>query len=159
MSDRPRSPFTWKQKILFLLLALVAPFWLRIAYYAMTQERLHPSQETTYLTEPLREDGTVDYAAALNELNKQGVTPENNAAVVLAEFYGPSVAGPEYCAEIGIDPLPVNGDYYESFDGYSGRDPEFRIHFPGMPVEEPGEDREIIAQFDLAKWLPWTVER
>ena len=106
-----------------------------------------------------REDGTVDYAAALNELNKQGVTPENNAAVVLAEFYGPSVAGPEYCAEIGIDPLPVNGDYYESFDGYSGRDPEFRIHFPGMPVEEPGEDREIIAQFDLAKWLPWTVER
>ena len=40
------------------------------------------SKETTYITEPLRADGYPDYVAALNQRFSQGVTPENNAAVL-----------------------------------------------------------------------------
>jgi hypothetical protein len=46
------------------------------------------SRETTYLTEPLREDGTVDYVAAVDAKYSQGVTPENNAFPLLLEAFG-----------------------------------------------------------------------
>ena len=42
------------------------------------------SKETTYVTRPLDQDGYVDYLAALNEAASEGVTVENNAAVLLA---------------------------------------------------------------------------
>ena len=46
------------------------------------------SPETTYLTEPLAEDGTVDYIAALNAISSEGVTPDNNAAVLVIQAMG-----------------------------------------------------------------------
>ncbi|MEM6551934.1 MAG: hypothetical protein AAF750_07380 [Planctomycetota bacterium] len=39
--------------------------------------------DTTYFTGPLNPDGTVDYAAALNQIIMDGATPENNAAIPL----------------------------------------------------------------------------
>lgn len=42
--------------------------------------------ETTVLEGPLRDNGTVDYAAALNAKLGEGVTPEDNAFVVIAEL-------------------------------------------------------------------------
>ena len=48
------------------------------------------SEETTRITEPLREDGYVDYVAALNELSGRDVTPENNAAVLFWQAVGPA---------------------------------------------------------------------
>src|SRR3954454_14531766 len=39
------------------------------------------SKETTYYTAPVRADGTIDYAEAINARLAQGVTPENNAAI------------------------------------------------------------------------------
>jgi len=41
------------------------------------------SKETTYVTGPVRKDGTIDYVAAINEHLSQGVTKENNAAIPL----------------------------------------------------------------------------
>ncbi len=49
----------------------------------VTRPQLIVSKETTFFTGPLREDGSVDYIAALNEHYSQGVTPENNAAAAL----------------------------------------------------------------------------
>ena len=46
------------------------------------------SKETTYITEPLRSDGTPDYVAALNQRLSKGVTPENNAAVLFWKAAG-----------------------------------------------------------------------
>ena len=46
------------------------------------------SKGTTYLTSPLRPDGYVDYVAAVNARYGQGVTPENNAAVLLWKATG-----------------------------------------------------------------------
>ena len=44
------------------------------------------STETTYITEPLRKDGCVDYVGAINALAKKGVTAENNAFIPLYEL-------------------------------------------------------------------------
>jgi hypothetical protein len=56
--------------------------------------RLSVSRETTYFIRPLHPDGSVDYAAALNELYGSGVTPENNAAVPLTAVLGDAVPAP-----------------------------------------------------------------
>lgn len=42
------------------------------------------SKKITYVTRPLDQDGYVDYLAALNEAASEGVTVDNNAAVLLA---------------------------------------------------------------------------
>jgi len=47
------------------------------------------STETTYITEPLRKDGYPDYVAALDQRCRQGVTAENNAAVLFWKAVGP----------------------------------------------------------------------
>jgi hypothetical protein len=47
------------------------------------------SVATTRITKPLKPDGTVDYAAALNARMSEGVTPENNAGVLLMQAIGP----------------------------------------------------------------------
>ena len=46
--------------------------------------------DTTVLTEPLDDEGYVDYQAHANAVTSEGVTPENNAAVLLWQAYGPA---------------------------------------------------------------------
>ena len=74
------------------------------------------SKQTTYVNGPLRKDGTVDYVAALETIARRGVTVENNAAVLLYQVVGPSEILPELRAEyfkrLGIDPLPIQGNYF-----------------------------------------------
>jgi acetyl esterase/lipase len=81
------------------------------------------SKETTYITEPLRSDGYVNYVAALNQRLREGVTPENNAAVPFLKAMGPGEIGPQYRDEyfrlLGIGPLPEKGDYYVDADKYA----------------------------------------
>jgi len=78
------------------------------------------SKETTYVTGPLRKDGTVDYVAALNALSKRGVTAENNAAVLLYQVVGPgsilAESRDEYFRHLGIAPLPIQGNYFVTLD-------------------------------------------
>ncbi|MCL2647073.1 MAG: hypothetical protein FWD61_08720 [Phycisphaerales bacterium] len=45
-------------------------------------------KETTVISEPLHEDGTPDYIAALNEQLSKGIMPENNAFVAWLEVAG-----------------------------------------------------------------------
>ncbi len=83
------------------------------------------SRETTYLTGPLRADGSVDYLAALNERYAKGVTPENNAAVFLLQAIGPKEI-PAATRErvfklLGMAPLPEKGPYLEEFTDYFER--------------------------------------
>jgi len=46
------------------------------------------SRETTYITEPLGSDGLPDYKQYLLDKYREGVTPENNAAVLLLQAIG-----------------------------------------------------------------------
>jgi len=46
------------------------------------------SKETTFVTGPVDKDGYIDYTAALNERLRQGMTPENNANVLIWKALG-----------------------------------------------------------------------
>jgi hypothetical protein len=80
-------------------------------------------KETTYVTGPLDKDGYIDYAAALNERLGKGVTPENNANVLIWKALGPRPEGgdrmpPEYFVSLGINEPPANGDYFIGLRAY-----------------------------------------
>ncbi len=110
------------------------------------------SKETTFVTEPLREDGYVDYVAALNQAASEGVTPENNAAVLLWQALGPADI-PEGGRErffrlLGIRPLPENGDYFVAL-----KKPVERKRF------QPDESKpDLFDQQDEAMARPWSQE-
>ncbi len=66
--------------------------------------RLQISKETTFVTSPLHDDGTPNYAAYLLERSKKGVTSENNAGVLLQQVIGiPSEHRELIEKEIGCD--------------------------------------------------------
>src|SRR4051812_35217978 len=70
---------------------VVALLWVTSAVAqtsAPTTRPFAPSKETTVVVGPLRQGGTIDYVAALNELCGKGVTRENNLAVPLLEAMG-----------------------------------------------------------------------
>lgn len=80
------------------------------------------SKETTYVTGPVDKDGYIDYAAALNERLKQGVTPENNANVLLWQAIGPHPRGvtmpPEFFKMLGMEAPPEKGEYFIALNDY-----------------------------------------
>ena len=77
------------------------------------------SKETTRILQPLDGDGYVDYPAAVNRLGGDGVTTENNAAVLLiracraVEFKGETRA--RFFRLLGIQPPPAAGDSFSDF--------------------------------------------
>jgi len=110
------------------------------------------SKATTFVTEPLRADGSVDYAAALNKQLSKGVTPENNAAVILAEvdgLYGVTEKlRPEIARQLGLKEVPAKPlfiDWYEYVqkEKTAGRLPE---------------DFEEDEEYDKALADPWSAK-
>ncbi len=107
------------------------------------------SREITFITGPLRSDGSVDYLASLNERSSQGVTLENNAAIPLLQALGPAVIrdsiSEQFFKMLGIAPLPKDGPYFQSFEQYGGGDN------PALKV------REVIEN-DLERCMnrPWS---
>jgi hypothetical protein len=81
------------------------------------------SKETTYLTEPLKADGSVDYARVLDERARRGVTPENNAAVLFWKAVGIGGASQDwlkpYFAKMGMTLPPADGTYFVKLSDYS----------------------------------------
>ncbi len=74
------------------------------------------SPQTTHITAPLRANGMPDYAQWLLENQRKGVTPENNAAVLMWQALWPIDMDMEeqhyelICDELGIDPVPSKKD-------------------------------------------------
>jgi len=71
-------------------------------------------KETTYVTEPLDKHGYVDYVTALNEQLNKGITPDNNANVLIWKALGPRPEGgtsmtPEYFLLGGLRIATLNG--------------------------------------------------
>jgi hypothetical protein len=83
------------------------------------------SKETTYITEPLRPDGYPDYIRYIDEKLREGVTPENNAIVLLLKTFGPGLEQipegrlAEYAKKLGIGRLPAAGDYFVHWITYA----------------------------------------
>lgn len=78
--------------------------------------RVTISKATTFLTRPVDKEGHVDYIEALNQRSSIGVTPKNNAAVLLWKAFGPAEIPkplrPAVFKRLGIKPLPEQGPYY-----------------------------------------------
>src|SRR5438270_6227943 len=73
-------------------------------------------KDTTYVTEPVDKDGYIDYVTAVNDRLRQGVTPDNNAVVLLWKALGPRPDGIAVPARffqwLGIPEPPEAGDYF-----------------------------------------------
>ncbi len=116
------------------------------------------SAETTFITEPLDAKGHPDYVAALNQRLGQGITPEQNANVLIWQALGPRPEGgsgmpPEYFQLLGIEPPSDKGDYFIDRDAYFAR------HLKPPPiVEEPLPAPNAIEPPDLTKPPPILVD-
>ena len=82
--------------------------------------RILVSPETTHFTEPLNDDGLVNLEAALNRHFGNGVSPENNAAVVLYDVLGPAPEGTrlsdEFFRQLGVAVPPDDGNFFLGLD-------------------------------------------
>jgi hypothetical protein len=69
------------------------------------------SEDTTVITSPLRADGLPDYQKYWRDFGNEGVTPENNGAVLFWRAVWPGELGGEdrqhVCDALGINPMPV----------------------------------------------------
>lgn len=119
------------------------------------------SKETTWITEPLRPDGYPDYVAALNQRCSQGVTPENNAAVLFWKAMGPSSIQAKYRDQyfkmLGIPPLPEKGAYFVAIDDYVKLH-EAELRSNGVERSRPNGRHPIWSDFEVAVKRPWTKD-
>ena len=142
----------WFWVVLVLVIIGAAVVWLRrTEHYDLTV-----SYETTRLLGPLNEDGTVNYVAALNEMYGQGVTHENNAAVLLIQAFGPKLL-PEatrnrMCELLGISPPPEKGDYFVSLNDYA----EAKLSPVGYKAKSALQE-EMEARREKARTAPWSA--
>jgi type II secretory pathway pseudopilin PulG len=115
------------------------------------------SEQTTRITEPVGDDGYVDYLGALNGRSREGVTPENNAAVLLWQAIGPaeavSTCGEEGCdwlfRELGIPRPPVEGEYFVSLLEYGNQK---QAAGPPPQEEDSGDLVSAIKRQDRRDW-------
>ena len=109
------------------------------------------SKATTYITEPLRQDGYPDYVAALNQRFSRGVTPQNNAAVLFWKAVGPSSINKkrraEYFQMLGIPPLPEEGDYLVDLFSYADQQKGGR-----KPVDAKSKEEELTEELKKLSW-------
>jgi hypothetical protein len=99
------------------------------------------SKETTFLEEPLDDDGYLDYFTAINHKFSEGVTTDNNAAVLFVRA-GLGRTGFEpatqelFCERLGIDPLQDGENYYHHL---------------------AASDQHLVADLQKAMTKPWSV--
>jgi hypothetical protein len=134
---------------------------------ARPQARIAISKETTYITEPLRPDGYPDYIAALNRLASKDVTPENNAAVLLVQAFGPKLRGMygepvsdkergAFFRMLGIAPPPDNSNnYYVGLLAYAKTRPK-NAEEREAKKEAAASESLIYSQQERAGESPWS---
>ncbi len=141
---------------LLLLLAAIA-IWVN---FGQGWPAIRVSRETTYITEPLKPNGRPDYVAAINEMMREGVTPETNAMVLLQEALGPQPEesniefGHAMSDALGVPRLPAKGDYLVPLSAFR------ESLYSGL---SPDERRSRFSQdadaFKVSYNEPWTSEK
>jgi hypothetical protein len=109
------------------------------------------SKETTYVLGPVDADGYIDYAAVLNERLGKGVTPENNACVLVWQAIGPKPEGklvpPEFFRLMGIASPPEQGEYFVPWSKYLEETLKIDFYMP---------EREKLDKFEFnTSKSPW----
>ncbi len=108
------------------------------------------SPETTVIAGPILENGYVDYIAAMNQQLSQGVTTENNAALLLLQVTGPHEIGrntAQYCQMLGVPELPLDGAYLVTAERFE------------VPAENAEVSQQRLADHGQASKGPWTAEQ
>jgi hypothetical protein len=110
-------------------------------------------KETTFITGPLDKDGYVDYVAARNERLSRGVTPENNANVLLWRAFGPhperATMPAEFFRRMGVAAPPERGDYFIDLFQY------LKEH---TDIDPSKEGNAVFERLDRATQRPWAAK-
>jgi hypothetical protein len=119
------------------------------------QAKVSIGKDTTYISAPINKDGYPDYLAAMNAQLNEGVTPENNAAVLLQKALGPTLIPEkdriEVYKQLGIEPLAPEGSYFTS------RKQWIELRQQQLP-ERRRWSQDFEARFDEAKDRPWSAK-
>lgn len=112
-------------------------------------------KETTWATEPVGPSGLIDYLAAVNQRHSQGVTLENNSAVLLYRAMGPKPDGTRqpdrFFQLLGIETPPQEGHYYEELGNWWRR--------KGKPLPDGAVDLNVIYEIQsTAQSRPWKAK-
>lgn len=115
----------------------------------------------------VREDGRIDYLAAANDTLSEGVTPENNAFVVIARLMPDDAWESERLRlkrfdMLGIDPPGPESPRFLAIDAYAEQQAEDDPRWSAEVEQEAfGEVRMVPAwqaQWDRAMAGPWTPD-
>jgi hypothetical protein len=101
------------------LLVLIAADMLFVQF----RRTITPGYDTTRIVTPTQPDGSIDYLIAIDDYFGKGVTPQNNAAVLILQAIGRKGLAKNQPADgitdrLGMPPLPEHGDYFVSFGDY-----------------------------------------
>jgi hypothetical protein len=148
-----------KRKTLIVVAVILIPILLLVLRFGSSQwkaSRLNVSPQTTGAGVPLRPDGYPDYLAALNERMSQGVTPENNAAVLLVRTVGvqelpPALRG-EFLKRMGL-PEALEPPSFVTWEKYARRIPESSITPATDSQTDPFE--QLLEMIDRGTERPW----
>ena len=120
------------------------------------------SYETTRLTEPLRADGTVDYAAALDAQFSEGVTADNNAAALFVKAMGAEALPDEEPARratleaLGVD-MPQEADTFVTSQSYRRDHPDKTDFYDRHRMAQSEHWRDEDAP-GVAEWLDMNAD-
>ena len=109
-----------------------------VLHWPVAAPELQIGPETTVLDGPVNPDGTINYLAALNAEAAQGVTNDNNAAVLLVRAFGPMAIESMEAREVilglfGLESLPGEGAYFVRLKDWAAAQPA-----PTQPAAPPG---------------------
>jgi hypothetical protein len=119
------------------------------------------AKDVTFFTGPLDKDGYVDYVAALNKHYSKGVTPQNNAVVLMYQAFGPKPEGTvqpdKFFQLLGMKRPPANGNYFKSMSDFYPRTPAFVAGVWAQFLKEQGRSSEGPWKADelkiVASWI------
>jgi hypothetical protein len=148
-----------KRKSLFVVALLMVPLLLIALRFGPSQwnaARLNISPQTTGAAVPLRPDGYPDYLTALNDRMSQGVTPENNAAVLLVRAIGvqelPKELRAEFLKRMGLPPK-LQPPSFVAWEKYCKGIPTRAITTTASEQADPFD--ELLQMIDRGTEGPW----
>src|SRR5262245_2017439 len=162
MSRLRRTRKWWPAIPIVLTVLLIFAAWPGRSTYTV-------SEQTTVVTDHVDPQGLVDYPTALNERMSKGITPQNNANVLIWQALGPHPEGatmpPEYFKWLGVPSPPEDGMYFIDRDKY------FEKHLKDLaelkaidpldafePEPEPDRRRQWSGRVDRAGKWPWKAK-
>jgi len=129
-----------KLRVLWIIVALIL---LRAGWIAYQQFGSGPpiiiSKETTFIFEPLDEDGFPDYLEFIRQKKRRGVTLENNAVVLILQAVSPQKIS-----------LKDRQDFFSEF----GVKSQAKLSKPFLPL-----DKETEKLFVKAHYQPWQSQQ